>query len=161
MDLGKKMHPQTETVKRFHARPQWQQILAVSTFLGFTLAVWYNLWNSGSPVPLDGTVSSSIVHEQRGEGLYLTLKLRCFYCDSEDFGASWENLIQNRVCQDSVFQTCFINQTLPGKQATQVIDLVRSCRNNCACSDEGGWCSTLECRNYLKCCWERAYCDED
>ena len=34
MDLGKKMHPQTETVKRFHARPQWQQILAVSTFLG-------------------------------------------------------------------------------------------------------------------------------
>ena len=34
IDLGKKMHPQTETVKRFHARPQWQQILAVSTFLG-------------------------------------------------------------------------------------------------------------------------------
>ena len=98
---------------------------------------------------------------QFSTGLYLTLRLRCFYCDSEDFGASWENLIQNRVCQDSVFQTCFINQTLPGKQATQVIDLVRSCRNNCACSDEGGWCSTLECRNYLKCCWERAYCDED
>ena len=28
------MYPQTETVKRFHAKPQWQQILAVSTFLG-------------------------------------------------------------------------------------------------------------------------------
>lgn len=34
MDLEKKMHPQAETVKRFHARPHWQQILAVSTFLG-------------------------------------------------------------------------------------------------------------------------------
>ena len=34
MELKKKMHPQTETVKRFHARPQWQQILAVSTFVG-------------------------------------------------------------------------------------------------------------------------------
>lgn len=28
------MHQQTETVKRFHSKPQWQQILAVCTFLG-------------------------------------------------------------------------------------------------------------------------------
>ena len=28
------MYPQTETMKSFHAKPQWQQILAVSTFLG-------------------------------------------------------------------------------------------------------------------------------
>lgn len=28
------MHQQTETVKRFHSKPQWQQILAACTFLG-------------------------------------------------------------------------------------------------------------------------------
>ncbi|XP_068759879.1 uncharacterized protein [Montipora capricornis] len=155
------MHPQTETVKRFHARPQWQQILAVSTFVGFALAVLYNLWYDGSRMPLDGTVSSSLVYEQRGDGIYLTLKLRCFYCDSEDFGATWESLIQDSACQSSAFQTCFRNQTPPGKQTTEVIDLIRSCKQNCECSDAGGWCLTSECRDQLRCCWENVYCEED
>ena len=36
--------------------------------IGFTLAVWYNLWNRDTRIPLDGIVSSSLVHEQRGDG---------------------------------------------------------------------------------------------
>lgn len=155
------MHQQTETVKRFHARPQWQQILGVSTFLGFTLAVWYNLWNGGSRIPLDGTVSSSLVHEQRGEGLYMTLKLKCFYCDSQDFGATWESLTQDSSCQDGIFSTCFLNQTLPGRQRTEVVDLIRSCKQNCACSDDTGWCFAAECLHQLKCCWGDVYCEEE
>ena len=48
----------------------FRKIYSVHYFLipGFTLAVWYNLWNTRSRVPLVGTVSSSLVHEQRGEG---------------------------------------------------------------------------------------------
>jgi len=155
------MHQQTETVKRFHSKPQWQQILAVCTFLGFTLAVWYNLWNKGSRTSLEGPVSSSLVHEQRGEGVYLTLKLKCFFCDSEDFGPAWETLTQDHACQDSIFSTCFMNQTLPGRQTTEVIDLIRSCKQNCVCSDDEGWCLTAECGRQLRCCWGQAYCEEE
>lgn len=91
----------------------------------------------------------------------MTLKLKCFYCDSQDFGEAWETLTQDTACQDSVFSTCFRNQTLPGRQTTEVIDLIRSCEQKCKCSDEEGWCVTPECKRQTKCCWGQVYCEED
>ena len=91
----------------------------------------------------------------------MTLKLKCYYCDSENFGAAWESLINDFACQDSIYSTCFANQTLPGRQTTEVIDLIKSCRKECACSDDDGWCLTSDCRHQLKCCWGNAYCEED
>lgn len=94
-------------------------------------------------------------------GVYMTLKLKCFFCDSEDFGPAWETLTQDHACQDSIFSICFMNQTLPGRQTTEVIDLIRSCKQNCACSDDEGWCLTAECGHQLRCCWGQAYCEEE
>ena len=91
----------------------------------------------------------------------MTLKLKCYYCDSENFGTAWESLINDFACQDSIYSTCFANQTLPGRQTTEVIDLIKSCRKECACSDDDGWCLTSDCRHQLKCCWGNAYCEED
>ena len=91
----------------------------------------------------------------------MTLKLKCYYCDPENFGVAWESLINDFACQDSIYSTCFANQTLSGRQTTEVIDLIKSCRKECACSDDDGWCLTSDCRHQLKCCWGNAYCEED
>ena len=95
-------------------------------------------------------------------GLYLTLKLKCYYCDVEDFGNSWTALMDDTACQDQLFKTCFLNQTTLLRKTTQVIQLIRNCDSDshCACSDVVGWCAVPGCTKELKCCWEDVICDD-
>ena len=85
---------------------------------------------------------------------YTTFKLKCFYCDQDDYGKQWEALMNDEECQNNLFDNCFTNRTLPGRHETHVLTLIRRCDvKYCVCADVNGWCKNSRC-NFanIRCC---------
>jgi len=99
------------------------------------------------------SASSLIVRDQRGHEPYMTIKMKCFYCDeSEVYGESWEEVTNDIGCQQGLLNNCFANRTLKDRHETHVLALYNFCQiNQCSCNDASGWCSSTSCKN-LKCC---------
>eukprot|EP00794_Sanderia_malayensis_P005901 gene5901-6586_t len=104
---------------------------------------------------LNNTASSLIVKDHRGHDPYTTFKMRCFYCDDGDYGENWKLIISSQKCQDSIFNSCFVNRTMPGRHETHVLALYRYCQvERCKCTDTSGWCYSNDCGSQVRCCLE-------
>lgn len=91
-------------------------------------------------------------------GIYITIKLKCYYCDEEDYGPVWGGLMTDQTCQNAIMSECYANLTTPDRKTTQVLRLMRSCTERCACVDEVGWCKPKACSMAVRCCWGNVYC---
>eukprot|EP00795_Rhopilema_esculentum_P002325 gene2325-17960_t len=100
------------------------------------------------------TASSLVVKEQRGEEPYMTIKMKCFYCDDEDYGGTWQRITSDLKCQTGLFDTCFKNRTIANRHETHVLALHNYCTvDRCSCNDNNGWCSSINCGDInIKCC---------
>ncbi|EDO46923.1 predicted protein [Nematostella vectensis] len=152
---------QSEMVKRIQGRPCWQHFSAVVTVAGFTLLLLYKLWSIHGRRSLALGETSVLVQDQRGSGLYLTLKLRCYYCDTEDYGPTWKDVMSDKTCQDTIMSQCYANQTTGDRKVTKVVSLIRACVSECTCSDEENWCSPEVCGRNVQCCWRQVYCNDE
>ncbi|XP_031573686.1 uncharacterized protein LOC116307545 isoform X2 [Actinia tenebrosa] len=126
-----------------------------------TLVVLFKLWSIHGRRTLDIPETSVLVHDQRGSGVYLTLKLKCYYCDEEDYGPVWANLMKDKSCQDAITSQCYVNQTTSDRKTTQVLRLMRSCTRKCTCADDEGWCKPRACPTSVQCCWGNVYCSDN
>eukprot|EP00112_Aurelia_sp_Birch-Aquarium-sp1_P022745 Seg652.2 transcript_id=Seg652.2/GoldUCD/mRNA.D3Y31 product="hypothetical protein" protein_id=Seg652.2/GoldUCD/D3Y31 len=101
-----------------------------------------------------GPATSLIVRDQRGHEPYMTIKMKCFYCDEEDYGDKWEQITNNQACQKDLFKNCFRNRTIKERHETHVLALHRYCEiDRCSCSDLLGWCVSSLCGlDNVRCC---------
>ncbi|XP_047126918.1 uncharacterized protein LOC124808011 isoform X1 [Hydra vulgaris] len=101
--------------------------------------------------------SFSIVKDIRGEEPYMTIKMRCFYDDNRLYGNAWEAIMKNNSCHAKLFQKCFRNRTVPGRQETHVLTFtLKKGISQCVCVDVTGWCLEV-CENIsdIRCCLDR------
>lgn len=89
---------------------------------------------------------------------YLTMKMKCFYCEDIDYGVRWKSIMNSKPCQDELFSTCFANRSMAGRRETHVLTFIRRCDiRRCYCSDVFGWCKVEGCPRFpdVKCCLDR------
>ena len=83
--------------------------------------------------------------------------MKCYFNDNVLHGKKWQALIDDTKCHAKLFDKCFQNRTLEGRQETHVLRFIME--NNvarCACTDTRGWChADCDQFTYMKCCLDR------